>query len=321
MFSAAMKARHTVGQLPFNPYFPTYSTDQLRYYCILYLEQCKWDNCFNRKRLLQNDIKDYLSMKKYCILPAVSFMVLLLGVADLMAFCPISFFPGDVDCDAQDEFRWIGPYHQGASVDPNSQVGVSISGGCPPYTWSLSGSGYWLENDFTYSEGNTVYTDNRLDCLSTITVFDRFGNRLTGYLRAPGKWNLISQGVCELAGLPTSSNHDSSWHEDYIIVGNKKQVQRISIPWKSGGSCRTPRPRVNCQSICEEKCGSGCDECVAYDPWLGQNKSQYVELVYAWPCFGTLGYYTEGKCEGKWSKSQLCARVVSLKYYEWQCSD
>lgn len=260
-------------------------------------------------------------MKKYFILPVVISMTLLLDVAELTAFCPVSFFPGNVACDAQDEFRWIGPYYQGATVGPNSQVGVSVSGGCPPYTWSLSGNGYWLENDFTYGEDNTVYTDNSIACLSTLIVSDRFGNRLTGYLRAPGKWNLVSQGVCELAGLPTSSNHNSSWHEDYIIAGNKKQVQRIGIPWKSGGSCRAPRPRVNCQSICEEKCGSGCDECIAYDPWLGQNKSQYEELVYAWPCFGSIKYYAEGKCKGKWSKGQLCARVVSLKYYEWQCNN
>ncbi|MBW2440980.1 MAG: SprB repeat-containing protein [Deltaproteobacteria bacterium] len=260
-------------------------------------------------------------MKKSLILPAVISVVLLLAVAESGAFCPVSFFPGDVACDAQGEFGWIGPYHQGATVSPNSQINVSVTGGCPPYTWSLSGSGYWLVNDFTYNEDNTVYTDSDIACSATISVLDRYGSQLTGYLRAPGKWTLINQGVCELSGLPTSSSHNSSRHEDYIIVGNKKQVQRIGIPWKSGGTCRTPRPQVNCQSICEEKCGSGCDECIAYDPWLGQDKSRYEELVYAWPCFGAITYYPDGKCQGKWSKGELCARVVSLQYYEWQCNN
>jgi hypothetical protein len=262
-----------------------------------------------------------MSMRKYFILPAISVVVLFSGIFELKAFCPVSFFPGDVACDAQGEFEWIGSYHQGATISPNSQKSIRVRGGCPPYSWSVSGGGYWLENDFTYGESNTVFADDSIACLATLTVLDRFGNQLAGYLRAPGKWNLISQGVCELAGLPTSSNHNSSWHEDYIIAGNKKQVQRIGIPWKSGGSCRTPRPEVNCQSICEEKCGSGCDECIAYDPWLGQDKSQYEELVYAWPCFGTIRYYTEGKCAGKWSKGQLCAKVVALSYYEWECNN
>ena len=35
-------------------------------------------------------------------------------------------------------------------MSPNSQKGVSVSGGCPPDSWSVSGGGYWLENDFTY---------------------------------------------------------------------------------------------------------------------------------------------------------------------------
>jgi hypothetical protein len=266
------------------------------------------------------DSGDDLSMKKYFILPAISFVVIFLGITDLKAFCPVSFFPGDVACDPQSDFGWIGPYHQGATVSPNRQINVSVRGGCPPYTWSVSGSGYWLENDFTYAEDNTLYTDNTIGCLATLTVLDRYGNQLSGYLRAPGKWKLISQGICELAGLPTSSNHNSYWHEDYIIIGNKKQVQRTGSPWRSGGSCRTPRPTVNCPGICEEKCAGGCDECIAYDPWLGQDKRQYEELVYAWPCFGSIKYHPEGSCQGKWSKGQLCTRIVALKYFEWQCN-
>ena len=116
-------------------------------------------------------------MKKYWILPAISFVVLFLSITDQRAFCPVSFFPGDVACDAQGEFGWIGPYHQGATVSPNSQINVSVTGGCPPYTWSLSGSGYWLVNDFTYNEDNTVYTDSDIACSATISVLDRYGSQ------------------------------------------------------------------------------------------------------------------------------------------------
>jgi hypothetical protein len=103
------------------------------------------------------------------------------------AFCPVSFFPGEVTCGEQAEFKWSGPLAQGEEISPNSQKSISVSGGCPPYSWSVSGGGYWLENDFTEGEGNMVYTDNEIDCLATITVLDKYGGQLTGYLRAPGK--------------------------------------------------------------------------------------------------------------------------------------
>ena len=237
------------------------------------------------------------------------------------AFCPVSFIPGEVTCGEQGEFKWIGLLAQGEGIGPNSQKGISISGGCPPYFWSVSGGGYWLENDFTYGEDNIVYTDSEIDCLATITVLDKYGSRLTGYLRAPGKWKLKSEDVCELSGPPTSSNHNSYWHEDYIITGNKKQVQRAGASWRQGVSCREPRPEVNCPGSCEEKCGNGCDECIEYDPWLGQNKQKNEELVYAWPCFGSIVYHDEGECKGKWSKGQICTKVSILKYYEWDCTE
>ena len=183
----------------------------------------------------------------------------------------------------------------------------------------MSGSGYWLENDFTYGESNTVFTDDRIACSATLTVLDRFGSQLNGYLRAPGKWTLISEGVCELSGLPTSSNHNAYYHEDRIIVGNKMQVQRAGKVWSSGGCCYINKPTIDCPGDCDSRCGSGCEECIAYDPWLGQNKSQYDELVYAWPCFGSLKRITEGRYEGRWEMGKACTRVSLLKYFEWEC--
>lgn len=252
--------------------------------------------------------------------PAIYFVVIICIAANSSAFCPISFFPGDVTCGAPGEFKWIGSFNQGVAVDPNSQIAVKISGGCPPYSWSVSGNGYWLENDFTYGEDNIVYTDNNIGCLAAITVLDKYGNQLTGYLRAPGVWILKSEGVCELSGLPTSSLR-SNRHEDYIIVGNKKQVQRTGITWKMGGCCYVNRPTINCPGECYSKCYDGCDECIAYDRWLGEDKSKYDELNYSWPCFGSIELIKEGRNKGKWQRGMACTKVSFLKYYEWECND
>jgi hypothetical protein len=237
------------------------------------------------------------------------------------AFCPVSFFPGEVTCGEQGEFKWIGPFAQGDGISPNSQKGVSVSGGCPPYSWSVSGTGYWLEKDFTYGEDNIVYTDNEIDCLATLTVLDKYGNQLAGYLRAPGKWKLKSEGICELSGTPTSSNHNSYWHEDSIIVGNQRQVQRAGAGWSSSGGYYTSKPEINCPLDCDTRCGDGCDECIAYDPYLGSDKSQYEELYYGWPCFGYLKLKKSGRYTGKWLVGRKCTKVTMLKYYEWECKN
>jgi hypothetical protein len=41
-------------------------------------------------------------------------------------------------------------FRPGRWDESEHQKGVSVSGGCPPDSWSVSGGGYWLENDFTY---------------------------------------------------------------------------------------------------------------------------------------------------------------------------
>jgi hypothetical protein len=236
------------------------------------------------------------------------------------AFCPVSFIPGEVSCGEQGEFKWIGLLAQGEGIGPNSQKGISISGGCPPYFWSASGGGYWLENDFTYGEDNIVYTDSEIDCLATITVLDKYGSQLTGYLRAPGEWKLKSEGVCELSGPPTSSNHNSYWHQDSIIIGDRMQVQRAGASWSSSGGYYTQKPNINCPLDCETRCGDGCDECITYDPWLNFDKSEFYEMYYGWPCFGYLKLINSGRYAGKWILGRKCTKVTMLKYYEWECN-
>jgi len=71
----------------------------------------------------------------------------------------------------------------------NSSISIKIIGGCSPYTWSVSGTGFSLEEPQTTGLTNTLITDDTACGTATITVTGCFGPPETGYVRSTtGQW-------------------------------------------------------------------------------------------------------------------------------------
>lgn len=173
----------------------------------------------------------------------VIFIILSCITAISSAFCPVSLIPDNVTCGEEGELKWTGPKHPSDIVDSNSQKSVSIRGGCPPYSWSVRGEGYWLENDLTYTPANIVYTNSTIDCLATITVIDKYGNQVTGGLRKPGRWVRIGSR-CDYPGPATKRLGYDSWYKWQYerVVGKFRQYQTYNSSGYFNGTCLRREP-------------------------------------------------------------------------------
>jgi len=77
-------------------------------------------------------------------------------------------------------------------IDRNSSISINIIGGCPPYTWSVSGNGFSLQESQTTGLTNTLIADGTACGSATITVTGCDGNSVTGHVRCTtGLWKEI----------------------------------------------------------------------------------------------------------------------------------
>jgi len=252
----------------------------------------------------------------------ISIIALLWLATHSSAFCPVSFIPGNVACEGQAKLKWTGPYHPSDIIKPNSQKSVSIKGGCPPYSWSVKGNGYWLENDLTYDLENILYSDTVSDCLVSITVIDKYGQQVTGYLRRPGRW--VSLGsICKVPGPPTRKmgyNRYAGWRYERI-EGGLKQYQSYRYYYFFGTCLWTEPPCGNQRYSCVPKANSG-QECLVPEV-DGFDRREYPcawQSPEAWS--ESNDNYDHSGCTNKgamgWT-SMVCIYSKNLTAYEWQC--
>jgi len=252
----------------------------------------------------------------------ISIIALLWLATPSSAFCPVSFIPGNVACEGQAKLKWTGPYHPSDIVNPNSQKSVSIKGGCPPYSWSVNGNGYWLENDLTYDLENILYSDTVADCLASITVIDKYGQQVTGYLRRPGQW--VSLGsICKVPGPPTRElgyYRYAGWQYERI-EGGLKQYQSYRFDTFSGTCLWTEPPCGNQGYSCSPKTDPGL-ECITLDWTPGLDRKEYP-CVWQSPELseednGSYHTYCTDLGAMGWT-SMVCIYSKNLTAYEWRC--
>lgn len=127
-------------------------------------------------------------MKKYTLLP----LIILIGVLySAIAQADIDWAPTNPEDMAQ-----------------NSSASICVTGGTPPYAWSIAGSGFSLAISQTNGLCNTVNTGETSCGSAEITVSDKFGSVTTGAMRSgTGVWVMPGapyQGECIIPGPPTS---------------------------------------------------------------------------------------------------------------------
>jgi RHS repeat-associated protein len=81
-------------------------------------------------------------------------------------------------------------------IDRNSSICLNVVGGCSPYTWSVSGTGFTLDESITTGLTNTLNADGTSCGTATITVVGCNGNEVVGYVRGCyGEWVIV--GGCK----------------------------------------------------------------------------------------------------------------------------
>lgn len=76
-------------------------------------------------------------------------------------------------------------------IDRNSSISLNVIGGCSPYTWSVSGTGFTLDEEITTGLTNTLNADGAPCGSATITVTGCNETQVVGYVRSTsGKWVL-----------------------------------------------------------------------------------------------------------------------------------
>jgi hypothetical protein len=187
-------------------------------------------------------------------------------------------------------FRWdpANPEEMGR----NSEIEISVIGGCTPYLWSLSGEGFWFDAEFTLTETKTMqektvtlYTDDTA-CATEITVKNGCGEVVTGYVRYPaGSWVYKGAGLASGHGKYCSS----VWGpEDAIYIRGYQK-------WVVDRGGNPPRPTLCCGSWVSSDWGEGdwpprppCGtplECDGADCgyWEGTRMARYF-WYYEWEC-------------------------------------
>lgn len=167
-----------------------------------------------------------------------------------------------LDCCGVGTITWDDAL-SGETVARNSYVLVAIedSGSSGPYTWSISGTGFWLDEAFsktteaTAGLTNIIYTDETACGACTITVINCDGSsQVVGYVRATtGLWCIISDiDFCSsYAGSACNNTETEGKYQYYDVFLNGT----VDPPGCAGVCHNTPcYPLCLSERISEWKC-------------------------------------------------------------------
>lgn len=141
------------------------------------------------------------------------------------------------------------------TIDRNGSAALVVIGNNGPFIWSVSGTGFTLENEGQPTgPTNTLYADGLACGAATITVTGCDGKEVKGFVRCTtGQWGPTQDG-CVLSGSWDSISCGYGWPHyycDYEKTGGKyTQSQRVISLWTEPvgdqTTCLTP---VNCSDI------------------------------------------------------------------------
>ena len=187
-------------------------------------------------------------------------------------------------------------------IDRGESKEVKVTGGSLPLEWSVSGTGFSLEDVQTGDRTNTLQASSSACGTATITVTDGWGTTVTGYVRCTaGGWVLKSY-TCEMPGhgknLP--GNYGRNWE---LVSGGRKQLQSIYKHGAANMSCEWCGSEWLCYQCGESgSCSEvSCQPCIDYyAPW-GDYLVPYIQYEdeHGIHC----NYYS----------------TTGLEYHEWEC--
>lgn len=143
---------------------------------------------------------------------------------------------------------------------------ITVIGGCPPYIWAVSGTGFTMTDATTTGLTNTLNADATACGTATITITDDCGTSLTEYVRCTtGQW-INKSNECVLPG--TGELISGTWPTTscvfQLISGNKRQTQSIERNiWDHGATPCDGNTTCNDIYECATGDGTACLDCIA----------------------------------------------------------
>lgn len=199
------------------------------------------------------------------------------------------------------------------TVDRGSTVNLWVESGglaCPPFVWSVSGTGFTLSRSQTDGD----YVVNRLQAgitacgPATITVVDKCGVSATGTVRCNqgSDWVTKTTGVCEMSGSTGYISGTPGVDLRYIIIsGNQRQIQDCD----HSGACDNSSPCAG------GSCGSNTFNTAWWDAYGLYAQGKCISNSISWGVCRTYDY--PESC----SPPSACESIrnQAFYYYEWEC--
>ena len=189
-----------------------------------------------------------------------------------------------------------------STIAPGGSSYVTVSGGCGPYTFSVSGLGYTItgtEATGTVTSASGVCGTN-YGAVATVTVKDVCGSTKTCVIRnTGGTWVEKSTTVCGLSGIGTYFWVPGNAEGWTLTLGFQKQTQETTF----GGNCSGGGG-----SFCADVCFPGGVTCAQWCasqlmPGMGKCISPY-DLM-------------DTGCVN--APSWCCRYTYAASYSEWEC--
>ena len=251
------------------------------------------------------------SFKACLLIPAIVFCLNSNGFSKCPPDCPQNLSTTQEEVTTPQDWHFKCDPDNLQEIERNDSVVVEVVGGKSPYTWSVSGTGFSLEESDTSS--NTLSADNTACGSATITVKDSSGGPdavCSVREKTYGDWVEIPT-KCLAPGPPTSTG--GSGNIVTRIDGKYKQVQRYRDTHRGGGTNAVECKQEDCGFRCAQfsYCDDdwGCTECVR-DPYVNDGCNAKGDFPSCFAC---------EFIDPVWHFGVVCPCTVSLQLYEYQC--
>jgi hypothetical protein len=154
------------------------------------------------------------------------------------------------------------------SIMRDQRIALAVSGGKPPYTWTVQGTSFTLASQSTTDGNNQLSAGNSACGAATITVTEKGGQSITKYVKCTtGKWVQISTDTSCTVGAGISILCEE-------IVGNRKIRVMGRNYYYLWGSCKCNGPHY-CINI----------TCIQEGGWANYYPGCGGVLRWEWRCF------------------------------------
>jgi len=193
-----------------------------------------------------------------------------------------------------------------ATIAREGEASIAVTGGCPPYTWSVTGTGFSFANSETETTSNTLAADATACGTAKILVSDYCDDSVIGYVRCTtGQWVAITFNSCVVTGSVTEGDNKTRIEGKYKLYEDWGVCQSGTGPYDLCAVFDGCSEDTDCHSV------MGCTQCLTHDGGLCTHGSYPVVCDASVVCCCTTDSCTSS-----------CAAMCSLDtsaLYEWQC--